>query len=328
MNFSIGELHPNTPHLLADLAELLLIVRYNGRTSLHKNDIESILQNGTISPEEIDAEISVEAQDVSDAEKNGRREQQLEDLLTHLDYRANALTDYYPFVLNGETLILREDITEKQRVYMFLVACSRLRSFAGVGIPQKWAKKFALLSKEALGGLLPEHANVRIFDANSEDRVNYYNTDLRIALKRLGRDLRVLGINEEECNKKGPSGDAGLDLVAIVDFDDGAATAYAVLAQCGAQETGWPKKTLEAHAMRFRNFFQMMIDYPGVMFTPVCFRVADGSWVDTQSANGIFLADRGRILKLLDHQDLWVLITGSDWFLEFETTLSTVQAPD
>lgn len=332
MDFVIGELHPNTPHLFADLAELVLLVGYNGRTALHKNDLEGVIERGTISPEELDQEAEAEAEadamEQTDAEKNSRRERQLEDVLTHLSYRAQALREYYPFDINGEEISVKNPLTDKHRIYKLLLACSRLRSFNEAGIRQKWAKAFTNISKIAMAGLLPSYAAVRIFDANSDDRVNYYSTDLRQALKKLGQDLRVIKVNEEECNKAGPAGDAGLDLVAAVDFDDGAATAFALLGQCGAQETEWPKKTLEAHSMRYRNYFQMQFDYPGVMFTPVCYRTADGEWVDNQNANGILLVDRVRILKLLDIQNKWGNIIAAQWFVDFEANLNTAQAPE
>jgi hypothetical protein len=256
MNFKIGELHPNTPHLFADLAELLLITGHNGRPKLHKNELEAILAQGPISHEEIDSEKSASEAEQTDAERNSRVDRQLEDVMSHLEYRARALAPFYPFRVEGEELILNREFDASNRVYRLLVACSRLRSFSGRGVPQRWAKHFAKISKAALSGLLPVHATVRIFDANSDDRRDYYSTSLPAALKILGRDLRVLSINENECDKEHPSGDAGLDLVAIVDFDDGASTAFAVLAQCGAQETGWPRKTLESHSMRYRHFFR------------------------------------------------------------------------
>ncbi|MFU8789370.1 MAG: hypothetical protein ACNA7G_10090 [Methylobacter sp.] len=334
MDFTIGELHPNTPHLFADLAELVLTIGYNGRTKLHKNDLLNIIETGTISPDELD--IEAEAEEEADsmgqtsAEKNGRHENQLEDVLTQLAYRSNALNDYYPFTVDGDELVLldKESLTDKQRVYRFLLACSRLRSFnQSGGIRQKWAKAFTCLSKLAMEGLVPNHATVRIFDANSEDRKSHYSTDLRNALKILGKDLAVLRIHDHECDKAGTSGDAGLDLVAVVNFDDGAATSFALLGQCGAQESKWPQKTLEAHAIRYRNYFQMQFDYPGIMFTPVCYRTADGEWADNQSANGILLIDRERILKLLDLQNRWQEVVVLQWFLDFEARFDSVKAP-
>ena len=328
MNFSIGELHPNTPHLLADLTELLVLVGYNGKSKIHKNDVESILTAGVVSSDEVDEEESADEIDASQAEKNTRVENQLEDLLIQLNYRSGAMADYYPFELLGEELSLKTQLSEKARVYKLLVACSRLRSFGRVGgIPQRWAKAFTLVSQHALCGLLPAYANVRIFDVGSDDRRNHYGTDLRPALRVLGRDLGVLSINDAMCDSAGASGDAGLDLVGNIDLDDGAATSYSILGQCGAQETNWPKKTLEAYSVRFSNYFQMPFHYPGVMFTPVSYRNSDGQWTDTQAATGIFLADRGRILKLLDLQNIWGGLVQEAWFQSFEQEFATAQPP-
>ncbi|MBT9096460.1 hypothetical protein KFZ76_01895 [Methylovulum psychrotolerans] len=335
MDFITGDLAPNTPHLFADLAELLLMTGYIGRNSLHTNDLASLLADGAVDFEDLDieqdAEVEAAQKGQSSSEKSQRQENQLEEVFKHLSYRAQALKAYYPFVVANNTLSLVEPaaLSLRYRVYRLLLACSRLRSFEGAtGIRQHWAKAFTQLSQYALAGLAPKQAEVRIFDANSTDRRDYYGTDLRKALNKLGQDLAVLTINGEECQKAGSSGDAGLDLVAVVNFDDGAATSYALLAQCGAQETGWPQKTLAAHALRFRSYFQMPFDYPSVMFTPVCYRTATGEWTDNQAATGVLLLDRGRILSLLDAQDCWQAIVEEPWFLAFENGFLGVNAQD
>jgi hypothetical protein len=328
MNFKIGELHPNTPHLLADLAELLVLVGYNGSDRLHKNHLLALLQQGSTSTDEVDEEARAAKDAGSDAALNDRLEEKLEDVWTQLEYRRRAMELFYPFAVQGDEIRLADVNSIRQRAYRLLLACSRLRSFSGKGVSQRWARIFTRLCQVAMRGLLPSHAVVRIFDANSEDRRDYYGNNLRQALRILGRDLRVLKINEEECDNCETSGDAGLDIVASVDFDDGAAVTYAVLGQCGAQETGWPKKTLEAHAVRYSNFFHFQFHPPAVMFTPVCYRTADGAWVSNQSTNGILLTDRGRILTLLEVQNTWETIENSEWFAAFEAEFSTTVAPD
>ncbi len=332
MAFETGELHPNTPHLFADLAELLLLTGRFGRARLHKNDLEGLLTHGAITVDEIDeeeaAEEEAEATEISTAERSGRVEKQLEDIFTHLAYRAEALVGPYPFVVEKERLVLVDGLTPQQRVYRFLVCCSRLRSFQKKGVPQRWAKHFARISKVAMQGLAPATAETRIFDANSDDRKDYYSTDLRVALKKMGEDLGVLKVLQEECDKQDPAGDAGFDLVTTVGFNDGAATNYGILGQCGARETEWPSKTLEAHAIRASCYFQLMFQYPSVMFTPVCFRSATGEWVDNRAATGILLADRGRMLSLIDAQTGWDPIVQSEWFTGFETEFNEVIAAD
>lgn len=328
MSFEIGEIHPNTPHLFADLAELLLLTNYFGRKSVHKNDLESILNNGSISPEEIDLEAETEAEAESiglpTAQRNDKIENQLEDVLTQLRYREKALEGSYPFYVTNEQISLAEDLTNKQRIYRLLLACSRLRSFQKKGIRQKWASLFVKTSQVAMESLLPSSATIRVFDANSDDRRSYYSTDLRKALKVLGNDLGVRH-DEEECQKASPQGDAGFDLIGTLPFEDGAAVNYAILGQCGAQEKAWPSKTLEAHSIQLRNYFKVLFDYPSVMFTPVCYRSSTGEWVSNNATNGILLADRIRIINLIDKGSAHCRIVNTASFSEFENEFLSIK---
>ncbi|WP_366911888.1 hypothetical protein [Ferrovum sp.] len=332
MIFEAGNLHPSTPHLFADLAELLLLSRWIGRSTLHKNDLKSLINQGVISSEEIDEEESAEEEarqtNCSTAEISSRMEKQLDDVFIQLNYRMETLKENYPFSIVGETISLKESLTGKERIYRLLLSCSRLRSFNKRGVAQRWAEHFTKLSKIAMKGLVPNHASVRIFDANSDDRRTHYTTDLRKALKRLGKEIGALHILESECDNAGASGDAGLDLVAIIDFEDNAAINYALFGQSGAQETGWPNKTLEAHAFRYRNYFHMQFDYPGLMFTPVLYRDSQGAWVDNQATNGILLIDRQRMLKLLSLQNQWQSIVTEPWFAQFETEFAELSTTD
>jgi hypothetical protein len=324
MSFSIGDLHPNTPYLFADIVELAVMIGYIRGPELHKNDLEALVATGSINSDEIDVEVGglddlsiVSEDDVSGRSMRDRRERQLEDALTHLAYRAGSF-DWYPFVVAGETIRLRRRLTGRHRVYRLLLACSRLKSFHSKGLHQAWAQLFTRLCKSALAGLLPQHATVRMFDANSEDRAIHYSHSLSLALSILGTELGALSINSSECSPKSESGDAGLDLVGFVDFSDGAATNHAILGQCSAQWRNWPQKTLEAHSVRFRSFFQMLADQTCTMFTPLCYRDSDGKWYDNRSATGVLLLDRGRIISLLEKQGEVDRIVNHSWFREFE----------
>lgn len=319
--FKVGEIHPSAPHLFADLAELATIINYTGRSDLHKNDLISMKGQNNTSVDDIDQEQEENENEGSDAERNDRLERQVEDVWTQLDFRQNFLKDIYPFIVRGDTIFLKENLTSIQRIYIFLLACSRLRSFknAQKGIIQFWAKHFAIVSKFCTSALLPTHSTVRIFDANSDDRKNYYGTDLRKALKKMGKDLAVPYINEEECDRASSSGDAGFDIVATIEFEDNLSSNYALLGQCGAQETEWPKKTLEAHALKLRTYFQVHFDIPTLMFTPVFYRNSNGEWVDNSPCAGVLVIDRARILQLLTKTNHCQNIVSAQWFRDFET---------
>ncbi|MDX7159825.1 hypothetical protein SJ325_16240 [Klebsiella pasteurii] len=172
--------------------------------------------------------------------------------------------------------------------------------------------------------LLPKHGIVRIFDANSDDRQEYYGTNLRKALRVLGEDLGVCSSNTKEIAKAPTSGDAGFDLIATVQFPDGQTSNYGILGQCGAQETGWPSKTLEANVLNLSTYFQISFQHPSTMFTPVFYREANGEWVNTRATAGVLLLDRLRIMYLLEKSNQWDAISTSDWFREFERELNAI----
>lgn len=325
-SFNIGDLHPNTPHLFADLAELLLLIGYNGRAQLHQNDLEKLLNEQPIAAEEVDEEDEDAQAEKTSAERNSRQDRQIEDVMSQLAYRAGAFGEWYPFEVKGENLRLHPDLSNNHRLYRLLVACSRLRSFGRKGVPQRWARGFTHVSCAAMRALAPKSAQTRIFDANSLDRQNHYGTDLRNALPILGKELGVLSINEAECANAESSGDGGFDIVTTLNFDDGAATAYAILGQCGAQETAWPSKTLEASPINFRHYYQVQFDYPSVMFTPVSYRLATGTWVNNKCANGVLLADRLRIMNLINLDGTHDQLIAEQWFNDFEAEFSKYAA--
>lgn len=323
--FDVGDMHPNTPHLLADLVELLCIINYTGRNAFHQTDLASLLNVSNTSVDEVDQERREVRRISSDAVLGDRTEAQLENVWIQLSYRFASMGDMYPFIVEGDEIRLRDEQTNKHRVYIFTLCCSRLRSFIRIrGAAQRWARGFAILCKYATQALLPAHGEVKIFDANSEDRRSYYGTDLRRALRVMGSDLGVKRVDEEECDRAGSSGDAGFDIIATVKFDDNLNCNFGILGQCGAQEEGWPKKTLEAHSINLTPYFHTTFAYPSVMFTPVFYRDSNGQWVTSRPTSGVILLDRLRTLFLLDKANHWALLTEFPWFAEFESEFRNV----
>ena len=324
MSFETGAVHKTTPHLFADLIELLLLTNTEGRGSFHKNEIGDIVDRLPVAAEDADNPPDEREDDESGAEQQDRQERYIEDVWALLEYRAAAFGLAYPFSVEDGRITLRLPLQNNwARVYRLLVACSRLRSFTIKGCRQRWAKAFTNVSSIALRSLVPQHAMVRIFDANSDDRRTYFGTDFRDALIKLGDDLKPETVLIDNCKKQSSSGDAGIDLVAIVPFDDGAATTHALFGQCGAQEREWPTKIFESHPIALRSFYNFLHDPVNVMFFPLSYRSSNGAWVNPKSVTGCIAIDRGRILKLLGHQNIDELVA-ENWFAQFEAEFQTV----
>lgn len=327
IKFEIGETYKKIPHLLADLTELLLLLEYLGKKELHSNDIEGVLQNNIRTPEELD-ESEAGSEFMSSAEKNDVSSIALDDLFDHLSYREYTFGKYYPFKIEGKKIRRIECLSAEQKIYLFLLACSRLRSFSQEsGVRQKWANSFTRLSKVALEGLFPVYADVKIFDAHSEDRKNYYGHQLCKALKVLGKDMAVRSINEDSINAISlhDMGDAGIDLVAMVNFQDNARNSYVMLAQCAAQGNNWPKKRFEGSSPTLRAHFQMLYDMPSVLFISVCYRQSTGEWFNLCDISGTFILDRERIIYLIEQQNRAEEVVGQTWFCEFISGFQDVE---
>lgn len=297
MEFNVGVTHRSRPHLLADLAELILVVKYDGTDELSKVRLESLVKEIPSSAEEIDEEESESEAAGQYAEELA--ECHLEDCWAQLEYRQAVFDDFYPFVVEGDILRWKPGtIATSSKLYIFLLICARLRSFPR-GVRQMAARRFVDVSSEAMRQLVGSGCIVRIFDANSQDRRDHYSTDLRTALNILADQLAAHSVHQATIDGVSSSGDEGLDLVAVRNFADTASGSYAIFGQCAARETEWPDKTLEAHPINFEGFFTLLNKPENAVFIPVCYRKADGKWVDSSKVCGCLLLDRLRILKLI-----------------------------
>lgn len=328
MTFDIGVLHPTTPHLFADLIEFLAVFDAGGKGELHKNDVINIVNGVPLSDDEVDDEQDFQDLDtVSDAGKNDIKESRVEDVWTHLEYRQSVLGESYPFKIEGDLIILNSDWQDpRHKVYRFLLATSRLRSFRE-GVRNKWSRAFAEVSAFAMRSLLPNHAVVKVFDANSEDRKNFYGSDCREALIKLGKQLCVYKVHEDEIMKRSSSGDGGIDLVGVLSFDDQAHGSHIVFGQCGAQEKNWPDKRLEAHPLLLNAYFHIVHDVITTMFTPVLFRSSTGEWEKNISVTGVVVLDRIRILNLIEKGNAFEDIAQQAYFQAFEHEFGNYSIP-
>lgn len=301
MSFEIGEPHRRKPYLLCDLIELLLVINYLGKASITKNDVNAILSGATISADELD-QTSHEEDSKTRDEQNMIHELQIEDAWTHLSYRDSAFAEMYPFDVDEEYIAIRDDLSVQQRSYIFLLACSRLRSF-DLRLRQRWADLFTQFSKTCFATFLPLHADIRIFDARSTDRSSYYGNRLSEALKKLGQDLATT-VDEAECDRRHPSGDEGIDLVGIVSFNDSNRFNIAMLGQCASQETEWTSKIFESHEIALKSVFPRLTAI-STTFIPVLYRDSTGDWISNRYTSISLIVDRLRIMTSIRSSGAW-----------------------
>ena len=305
-SFAIGALNNAEPHLLADLIELLVVLGVDGRKCYSPADIESILVTAT------------------GGNSKGASQSAVKAAWPQFSYRSGRFDRAYPFVVDKHGIGLRVAQNSESRVYIFLLACSRLRSFHSK-LRQKWAAGFSELSVDAMRALVPDWAAARSFDANSSDRRSYYGTNARDALLVLGKDIGARSTDQNEIAKLSASGDYRIDVVGVCDFNDGAHTHHALLGQCAARGEDWPTKRLEAHSISLSGVFFFNHPPANVVFTPVSFRQTNGSWIDNTSVSAALVIDRWRLVFLLRKSRRLSRVAGSPWMGEFESVLVQIR---
>lgn len=154
MSFNIGPIAKTSSHLFSDLIEILVILDYFKKGNASKNDIEDILNNNLIDADEITDELIREETEDGSTRQN-RFEANIDDAWFMLNHRASIYSNLYPFKVIDEAIELKEDFNENHYIYVLILFCSRLKSFNGNGIRQRWAKYFTQICKFVMGGLAP-----------------------------------------------------------------------------------------------------------------------------------------------------------------------------
>ena len=290
LQFRVGEVPRTKPFQFADLAELLILTRLNSQVS--RADLDGLIRSAS---EDSDPDFDGVVADQLD--KQLAHDRNAEDCFRQLLFRSGALDEHYPFLVKNALLTGCDRISELGYLYLFLLVCSRLGSFAGrTGFAQDCARQFTELSAVALGATLNGSARVYVFDAGSADRANHFHTDLRKALRALAEKLNALAI-DDLVEQQSASGDGGIDLVAINAPGDPARGVLAYFGQCAAQQNGWPRKTLES--VKAHAFFSMGHGAANLLYTPVMYRNASGRWVNDLHSHDCVIMDRLRTLRAL-----------------------------
>lgn len=282
------------PHLMADFLELCIL--FSQYDVLASSDVLSLLNEDETS-EWMDDEENKNPNE-SSAEINEKALRKAKELLEHLKFRENAFGDFYPFYFENNALRIHEKLADKRYLYLFLLLCSRLRTFyEEKSRHTKFADIFEIISAKALQQMFP-NAIVNNFGPNNPERKTHFGTKLKEAIKVLNKDLNErlneLGVNEiSEQN----TADGGLDLIVRWPWADPAMGTIAFFGQCAAIEEGWEDKKFETDNIRgYINFCHFPVR---MLFIPICFRNTSGNWVKYGPTHECILFDRLRICNLL-----------------------------
>lgn len=198
----------------------------------------------------------------------------------------------YPFIIDRDTICLKKDLTDRHKLYLFLLVASNLNNF---GIVQNiLTSEFETVSKLLLEDYFPT-ITVEEFGQNSNFKGN---TEKKI--EELARLLR-LKYREQYTSKipKTANKEKGLDIVGWKSFQDEVANMIVLLCQCACGKD-WPGKKAETESyesyldfVRLKPIHSMFIPYGLVHY--------DESFFQEELINGSLLFERRRFLQLSEN---------------------------
>ncbi len=296
------------PYLMADEVEVYLaFIQPEG--ALSETDLKGLIDKDSAQVHGVESGEEVE---IYDSELPPQEEIDIElegiafDCKNHIIHRIAAYGDFYPFYLDEYDRICRHEmLSEKQKVYLFLLICSCL-GLVTKSLSINLASKFEKICVIATQKWLPQ-ADVRAFGPGSDDRRNFFGNNTRDALIKLAEFLNATPLFEKINRQRqdgsfevSTSGDRGLDVVIKIPIaNDNALGSLSFFAQCASRKTHWWHKKHEADPIEFANYV-LFHNMPGtIVFIPVAFRDSDGTWWDHGQSGGSFLVDRFRLCQML-----------------------------
>lgn len=219
------------------------------------------------------------------------KEQCMNNAFDYLFYRAGLIGEMYPFIMEKNSIKIKDEISIENKVYLLLLFSSMLNRFGE--FQSTFTSDFESTSAYAMSKMYP---NFEIRDFGKKSK---YSGSARDKIILLANDMK-LKTNTLEINKlnRGNNQEKGLDIILWQPFKDEIPNMMVFLVQCSCGED-WVKKFSETK--RYRKYL-VFDDFPPIIFFStslgLCFRGEFSQSDDIASSDSLVL-DRFRIMHLI-----------------------------
>jgi len=228
-------------HYICDFIEIYTFF-YNEKVS--KGEILNLLNDYGFSFFDVDEET------LTDGEITDIKESVINILFDAIEYRASLLNTKYPFIVeNNNFILLKENLTTEQKVYLLLLFSSFLTIFNE--FQSDLTSEFEYIVYISLKKFFPIQTEIRQFGKNSD-----YSGTAQTKIRALGRDLNIK-IRDEEVNRVMGNQEKGLDIIAWIPFSDRNTNMLIYLFQCACGKD-WIKKFSETKRyLAYYDFYKL-----------------------------------------------------------------------
>lgn len=210
--------------------------------------------------------------------------------------RERILNEDYPFNLHKTILSLKENLDDKQKIYLLLLFASNLNYFPY--FESYFTTDFEFISYQSLKAFMPPHAIIKQFGKNSD-----YDGTAKEKILALGKDLNVkISIEEIDNNVRGNQ-ERGLDVIGWIPFQDKTPNFVSILGQCACGKD-WYKKQTETRRYE-KAYYQFYKTTPiHTMFIPYALATGNSSFYQSDEIDCL-LFERFRILDYVNETDFF-----------------------
>ncbi len=185
-----------------------------------------------------------------DAQEHDSAEKFINIVFEYIEERKIIYRNAYPFETESEKGIKLKDkssLTEQQKLYVYLLIASSLKSFKK--LKAEITSEFETLSEFVLKSYLPSQARILNFANN-----DLYNGNTKEKIKQLANDINLEYNNEEvEQISDYNSKEEGLDIVAWIPFEDNNPNTIIILGQCACGKDWFGKQN---ETFRYENYLK------------------------------------------------------------------------
>lgn len=210
------------------------------------------------------------------------------------DRESLYLPNEYPFSICGNQIRLKEQLSEKQKTYIFLLLCSNLNYFKQ--IQSELTGDFELLSLYALKSFLPLKAMVKSFGKNSG-----YSGNAIAKIRTLASEIGIK-VNEDYISCISPNNvqERGCDIVAWIPFRDRISNMFIALGQCACGRD-WDIKQSDTEF--FKGYFDVKKTPLHIMFIPYAISNTGDKFHQHDRVLDHLFFDRKRIIEQFEKCD-------------------------
>lgn len=239
--------------------------------------------------------------DYKNAKQRDKDEGWLVEIFAILEERAQLFSQDYPFTLDeNEVLLIKTDLSWKNKMYLGMLISSKLNIFKG--FKTDLTNEFETISYYVLKNFLSAKSIVKEFGKNSP-----YKGNAKAKIRELALDL---GLKIEEDELEGISErnnqERGLDIIGWVPFGDCCMNQLVYLAQCAC---GKDTESKYHDTRRFENYLKFYKTNPQhIMFIP--YSLINPSKNKFYSSDliekGFLIFERKRILGLFEEEETFL----------------------